>query len=284
MNEQKPLPATPDAIILIAGKGAYPLELACSARQQGVKRLHVIAFKGETDRKLEKWADAVTWLRLGSLDKLLAALAPLGIPHAVMAGLITPTSLFSLRFDARALALLRRLPVKNAETIFGAIAEELRAAGIDLLPAWMFMQSAMPAPGNLTRRSPSETEARDIALGLKVAKHTSGLDIGQTVVLKDGVVLAVEAFEGTDAAIRRAGELGGPGIVVVKVAKLGHDVRFDIPVIGMRTLEGLRKVKASVLAVEAGRTILLERDRLIRAADEWSISLAAVDSGHERFG
>lgn len=284
MNGTPSLPAVPDTVILIAGKGSYPLELAQCARRQGVKRLFVAAFKGETDRQVAALADDAIWLRLGRLDELLEALAKTGIRHAVMAGQITPTSLFSARFDARTLALLGRLPVKNAETIFGAIGGELRAIGVELLPAWMFMQSAMPAAGVLTRRVPSESEKRDIALGIHVAKSTSGLDIGQTVTVKDGVILSVEAFEGTDAAIRRGGDLSGPGLVVVKVAKLGHDVRFDIPVIGRRTLEVMRKVRASVLAVEAGRTLLLEREKLIRAAEDWSISIEAVDSGHEHFG
>jgi DUF1009 family protein len=284
MNDKAPFPAVPEAVILIAGKGSYPLELAEAARQQGVKRLFAVAFKGETERRIDRLADETAWLRLGRLDDLLAALAPTGIKHAVMAGQITPTSLFSARFDTRTLALLRKLPVKNAETIFGAIGEELRSIGIELLPAWMFMQTAMPPAGLLTRRVPTESERLDIALGIRVAKTTAGLDIGQTVTVKDGVILSVEAFEGTDAAIRRGGELGGPGLVVVKVAKLGHDVRFDIPVIGMRTLESLRKVKAAVLAVEAGRTLLLEREKLIRAADDWTISIEAVDSGHEQFG
>jgi DUF1009 family protein len=277
-------PAIPEAVILIAGKGAYPLELAQAARHEGVKRFVVIAFKGETDRQVAALADEAVWLRLGRLDDLLDALGRTGIRHAVMAGQITPTSLFSVRFDARTLALLRRLPVKNAETIFGAIGEELKTIGIELLPAWLFMRSAMPRPGVLTRIAPTEAQKNDIAIGLRVAKTTSGLDIGQTVTVKDGMILSVEAFEGTDAAIRRGGELGGPGLVVVKVAKLGHDVRFDIPVIGKRTLEVMRKVKASVLAVEAGRTLLLERDKLIRAAEDWSISIEAVESGHEHFG
>jgi DUF1009 family protein len=283
-NEKLSFSPVPEAVILIAGKGAYPLELAESARRQGVKRLFVAAFKGETERRLAGLADEIAWLRLGRLDDLLAALAATGIRHAVMAGQITPTSLFSVRFDARTLTLLRKLPVKNAETIFGAIGGELASLGIALLPAWMFMQSAMPAPGVLTRRIPTEAEKKDIALGLRVAKTTSGLDVGQTVTVKDGVILSVEAFEGTDAAIRRGGDLGGPGLVVVKVAKRGHDTRFDIPVIGLRTLEGLRKIKAAVLAVEAGRTLLLEREKLIRAADDWSISIEAVDAGDEQFG
>jgi DUF1009 family protein len=274
----------PEAVILIAGKGAYPVEIAQSARSQGVKHLVVLAFKGETERSLAKWADDIIWLHLGRLNDLLSAVQATGITQAVMAGQITPSSLFSVRFDSRTLDLLKRLPVKNAETIFGAIGEELRQVGVDLLPAWLFMKPAMPAAGLLTRRVPSAAEKNDIAIGIRAAKTTSGLDIGQTVTVKDGVILAVEAFEGTNAAIKRGGELGGPGMVVVKVAKLNHDVRFDIPVIGLRTLECMRKVKASVLAVEAGRTILLEREKLIRTADDWSISIEAVDAGHEQFG
>lgn len=274
----------PEAVILIAGKGAYPVEIAQSARSQGVKRLVVLAFKGETERSLATWADEIIWLHLGRLNDLLSAVQATGITQAVMAGQITPTSLFSVRFDSRTLDLLKRLPVKNAETIFGAIGEELRQVGVELLPAWLFMKPAMPASGVLTRRVPSAAEKNDIAIGIRAAKTTSGLDIGQTVTVKDGVILAVEAFEGTNATIKRGGELGGAGMVVVKVAKLNHDVRFDIPVIGLRTLECMRKVKASVLAVEAGRTILLEREKLIRTADDWSISIEAVDAGHEQFG
>ena len=284
MKGAPPFPAVPESVILIAGKGAYPLELARAARLAGVKRLFLCAFKGETSRDLEPLADGAVWLHLGKIDDLLKALSSTGIRHAAMAGRITPSSLFSVRFDARTLDFLRGLKVKNAETIFGTVARLLREIGVDLLPAWYFMRSAMPAPGLLTSRPPTDTERHDIALGVKVAKVTSGLDIGQTVVIKDGVVLAVEAFEGTDAAILRAGDLGGPGGVVVKVAKLGHDERFDIPVVGPRTVESMRKARASVLAVEAGRTLLLERDKLIRAAEQASISIEAVETGDERFG
>lgn len=266
----------PRELVVIAGKGVYPLELLASARRANMQRLVVIAFRGETDRAVSKWADEVIWLRLGQLEALLNAAAATKIRHAVMVGQITPTHIFNVRLDRAMLDLLAALPIKNAETVFGAVAARLKAVGVELLPASMFMQDAMPKPGLLTARGPTPREEQDIALGLNVAKITSGLDIGQTVVIKDGIIIAIEAFEGTDATILRAGRLAGRGIVVVKVAKRGHDMRFDIPVIGMHTMKTLRKARASVLALEAGRTILLEREKVLGEANRIGISLMAV--------
>lgn len=263
-------------LLLIAGRGAYPLELAHSARQQGVKRLVAVAFKRETESAIEKLTDAVHWIHLGQYGAFLEALRQSGIRHAVMAGQITPTHLFSVRPDKALLTLLNRLKTRNAETIFGAIAADLKAIGIDLLPAYLFMEAAMPAPGCLGLRTPSASEQSDIDLGLRVAKTTSGLEIGQTVVIKQGTILAVEAFEGTDETLERAGRLGGPGAVVVKVAKRGHDMRFDIPIVGLKTLKVLRQIQAAALAVEAGRTILLERAKLIVEANRINLVLIAV--------
>ena len=203
------------------------------------------------------------------------------IRHAVMAGQITPTSLFNVRFDREAWTLLSGLKERNAHTIFGAIGDRIRSLGIELLPAYLFMESSMPAPGLIGTRRPTEPERADIELGLRVAKAVSGIEIGQTVVVKNGTILAVEAFEGTDATIQRAGRLGGRGIVVVKVAKQGHDMRFDIPVIGERTLKTLRKARAAVLAVEARRTLLLDRARLSRFADARGLCLIAVEAERE---
>jgi len=267
---------TPERLILIAGKGTYPRQLAESARHQGVRHLALIAFKGETERSLTRLADETHWIRLGQLAHMLEVLKDLQIPAAVMAGRITPTSLFRVRPDAAMAALLRRLKQRNADTIFGAVADELGRLGIALLPAYRFMETHMPAPGLLADRPPTAREQADIELGLRVAKLTSGLEVGQSVVIKEGTILAVEAFEGTDATILRAGRLGGPGAVVVKVAKRGHDMRFDIPVIGRQTFKTLRKAGVSALAVEAGRTILLERDLLIREANRQNVCLIAV--------
>ena len=267
---------TPEAVAVIAGKGAYPRLLADSAHAQGVRRVFAVAFKGETARDIERAADEVRWVRLGRLGDLIDALRSSGIPRAVMAGQITPTHLFRIRPDRRMLSLLKRLPARNAETIFGAVGEELAAAGIQLMPASRFMEAHMPAAGLLSRRAPTEGERDDIRLGLRAAKATSALDIGQTVVVKEGTLLAVEAFEGTNETIRRAARLGGPGIVVVKVAKPGHDMRFDIPVIGVHTLALLKKVRAAALALEAGRAIVLEQERVVERADKMNLCLTVM--------
>ena len=266
----------PDQLAIIAGRGVYPILLAQSARQQGVRHLVALAFKGETERRISAAVDKVYWLNMGALATLLEALKECGARDAVMAGQITPTNLFRVRMDRPMLDLLGRLKERNAETIFGAVGDELRKIGVSLRPASSFMESTMPAAGCLSQRAPTAAEEADIQLGLKVAKKTSGLDIGQTVVIKNGTILAVEAFEGTDEAIRRAGALGGAGSVVVKVAKRGHDMRFDIPVVGEHTMKSLRKAGVAVLAVEAGRTILLEREKLVEEANRLGLCFIAV--------
>lgn len=264
---------------LLAGKGDYPLQLARSARAQGVKRIFAIAFRHETDRAIVKVADEVKWLYLGQFGAVRDALRSHNIRVAVMAGQITPTHLFSLRFDRFTLDVLARLKQRNAHTIYGAACDELKAVGIELLPASLFMEKAMPEPGLIAGRMPTEAEMTDIRFGLDVAKITSGIEIGQTVVVKDGTILAVEAFEGTDETILRAGRLSKGGAVVVKVAKKGHDMRFDIPIVGLRTLKMLRKSGATVLAVEAGRTIILEHDKVVAEANRQGLCLIAVQSG-----
>ena len=263
---------------IIAGKGAYPQLLAESAKKQGIERVFAVAFKKETDPKIERYADEVQWIHLGQLAAMLDAFQQSRVKQVVMAGQITPTHLFRVRVDKKMLSLLAGLKVRNADTIFGAIGDELSAIGIELKDASLFMESTMPQAGLLSQREPTECEWNDIRLGLKVAKTTSGIDIGQTVVIKEGTILAVEAFEGTDETIVRAGRLGGPGVVVVKVAKQGHDMRFDIPVVGERTFRKLKKIKASVLAVEAGKAILLERERLIAMANAQRLSFIAVET------
>ena len=275
---QYPFPEGLEELGLLAGKGDYPLQLAQSARAQGVKKIFAIAFRHETDRAIAKVADEVHWLYLGQFGAVRDALRNRGIRVAVMAGQITPTHLFSLRFDRFTLDVLARLKQRNAHTIYGAACDELKAAGIELLPASLFMEKAMPEAGLIGGRHPSEAEMADIRFGLQVAKITSGIEIGQTVAVKDGTILAVEAFEGTDETILRAGRVGKGGAVVVKVAKKGHDMRFDIPIVGMRTMKALRKSKTSVLAVEAKRTILLERDKLIAEANRLGISLIAMNT------
>lgn len=261
---------------LIAGRADYPLMLARSARKQGVQRIVAFAFKGETRREIQQVADEVVWLHTGSLGALILALKTSGVQHVVMAGQINPKNLFRVRMDKALIDLLKSLPMKNAHTIFGGIIAEIEKAGVELLPACSFMQDYLPVAGVLTSRAPDERELCDIEIGRRVIKDTSHLDIGQTVVVKEGVILAVEAFEGTDRAIRRGGRLGGAGAVVVKVPKVGHDMRFDIPVIGEQTLRVLKKAKASCLALEAGGAILLNKEVLVAQANAFGMAVIVL--------
>ena len=271
----------PETLGVIAGRGTYPWQLARSAHAQGVKRVVAFAFRGETSWMVARYADETVWLRLGQLRATLDAIKERGVTKLVMAGQIKPTRLFSLRLDAMAFGILRSLPKKNAHTIFGAVADEFRKIGAELLPAYCFMETEMPAAGPIAGREADERERADIRLGARVAKVTSGLEIGQTVVVKDGTILAVEGFEGTDETIRRAGRLGGPGGVVVKVAKRGHDMRFDIPIIGTRTFKNLKKAGISCLAVEAKRSILLDREELEKLAKKMGLAFLAIDAEAE---
>ncbi|MDD5482919.1 MAG: UDP-2,3-diacylglucosamine diphosphatase LpxI [Kiritimatiellae bacterium] len=272
----------PDELAVIAGRGAYPLMLAESARRQGVRKIFAAAFKNETERAIEKLADETLWFKFGQLGAVLEAVKASGVKHAVMAGQITPLSLFRLRPDAKALALLAGMRQRNARTIFGAVCAEFSAIGVQLLPAWQFMENSLPKAGQLSLRPPTEREQKDIELGMRAAKAVSALEIGQTVVVKEGVILAVEAFEGTDQTILRAGDLGGTGAVVVKTARNDHDMRYDIPVVGLKTMKILKKIKAAALAVEAGRTIMLEPDKIIAEADRMGLALVAVDTENSR--
>lgn len=265
------------SLLLIAGRADYPLLLARAARGQGVQHIQAIAFKGETRREINEVADDVVWLRVGKLSAFLDAVRSTGSPCVVMAGQIAPNNLFNVRMDKALIDLLHGLPMKNAHTIFGAISAVIEAQGVQMLPASAFMQDYMPGPGRLTSRAPDDREQRDIEVGRRVIKDTSHLDMGQTVVVKEGMVLAVEAFEGTNRAVRRGGKLGGSGAVVVKVPKHGHDMRFDIPVIGMQTLKTIRKVGISCLAVEEGGAILLQKEDLIRRADADGLAITVLE-------
>jgi len=268
----------PETLALIAGRADYPLLLARAARARGVKKITAVAFKGETSREIEQAADTVIWIHAGQLTPLLAALKKSGAKHAVMAGQVSPKILFFFRMDKALLNLLKSLPVKNAHTIFGAITKEIEKVGVELLPACSFMQDYMPSAGVLTARAPDERELTDIGIGRRVIKDTSHLDIGQTVVVKEGMILAVEAFEGTDKTIRRGGKLGGKGAVVVKVPKVGHDMRFDIPVIGANTLKSIKKANASCLAIESGGAILLHKEDLIARANALGLAVTVLEA------
>jgi hypothetical protein len=268
-----------DKLGLIAGSGLYPLLLARAARRGGVGQIVAVAFENETSPEIAQAADHVEWMKVGQLGRLIRAFTDRGVREAVMAGQVAPANLFrNIRPDLRAVALLARLKVKNAETIFGAIAEELKQDGVTLLPATTFMEEYLAPAGALTKRKPTGEQERDMAFGLRIAKAVSAFDIGQTVVVKAGAVLAVEAFEGTDECIRRGAALAGErgGAVVVKVTKPAQDMRFDVPVVGCATVERCAAGRVAVLAVEAGRTLVLDREATLAAADRAKLVIAGV--------
>lgn len=265
-----------DSLGIIAGNGRYPFALAEGARKAGVKRLVAVGFTDETDPALEKQVDAMTWLRVGQLGKLCDFFRKEKIGRAIMAGQVAPSNLFSLRPDLKALMLLAKLKERNAETIFGAIADELEKAGVRLLPATTYLEDCVPEAGHVAGPQLGRRGREDALFGFKVAKEISRLDIGQSVVVKKGTVLAVEAFEGTDAAMQRGAALGKGGATLVKVSKPRQDFRFDVPVVGPRTLDVAREAGIAVIACEAKKTLLLEPDLLKARAKEYGISVVAV--------
>ncbi len=266
---------TLNALGIIAGGGAYPLLLAESARKSGVQRIVAAAFTGETNPKLAGRVDAIEWMRVGQLTRMLSFFSGAGVRQCIMAGQIAPHNLFDLRPDWKTLLLLARLKRRNAESIFGAIADELSAAGIALLPAVTFLEESVAKSGLIAGRPLSRREEADVAFGFDIAREVSRLDIGQTVVVRSGTVLAVEAFEGTDEAVKRGGALGRRGAVMVKVAKPNHDMRFDVPVIGRETIRVAAESKLRVVAVESDKTLLLEGAALRSAVERNGISLVA---------
>jgi len=266
-----------DTIGIIAGNRSLPLVFARQARAQGVKRIVAVAFENETSPDLAALVDEIVWLKVGQLSKMISALKERGVASCVMLGQIAPKNLFDLRPDLRALGLLMKLKEKNAHSIFGAIAGELKKDGIDLIEPVRWLRPLMPESGFCLGPALSSEQAADIALGLRIAKEVSRLEIGQTVVVKDGTVLAVEGFEGTDNCLRRGGTLAGKdgGAVAVKVAKDKHDLRFDIPCIGASTLETGREAKIAVLAFESGKTLLIDREAVEALARKYKISVTA---------
>ncbi len=268
----------PDSLGIIAGNRSLPLLFAKEARRQGVKRLVAVAFEGETDPTLASLVDDIVWLRVGQLSKLISAFTEHGVKHCVMAGQIAPKNLYDLRPDLRALGLLLRLRQKNAHTIFGAIADELQREGVELIEATPWLRPLMPTSGFQLGPKLSEAQQADVEFGFRIAKEVSHLEIGQTVLVKDGTVLAVEGFEGTDQCLARGGELAGKagGAVAVKVAKEKHDLRFDIPCLGPQTLETCARARIAALAFEAGKSLLLEQDTCAQLARQHKIAITTV--------
>lgn len=268
-----------DAVGLIAGNGQYPLRCAEAARRAGVRRIVAVAFEGETEAGIEACADDVVWVKVGQLNRLIRAFRERGVTQAVMVGQIAPRNLFrDVRPDLRMTGILARLKTRNAETIFGAVADELEKEGIRLIDARTYLDDWLAPVGHVAGPEPSPEQREDVLFGVRIVRAVSALDIGQTVVVKRGTVLAVEAFEGTDEAIRRGGRLGGGHAVVVKASKPAQDMRFDVPVVGPTTLEVAREFGADLVAVEARRTLLLDRPELESAARRLRVSLVGWEA------
>ena len=265
----------PDALGIIAGNGVYPRLLAEAARRAGVKRIVAAAFTNETDDRLAGMVDEMEWMRVGQLGKLISCFRNAGVAEAIMAGQIAPKNLFDLRPDWKMLLLLGKLKRRNAESIFAAISNELAGAGITLLPATSFLEESMAPAGLIAGRKLSRREEDDVTFGFEIAREMSRLDIGQTVIVKNGTVLAVEAFEGTNEAIKRGGELAREAAIMTKVAKPTQDMRFDVPVVGVETVRVAAAAKLRVIAVEAGKTLLLEKEAVIESAAGSNISIIA---------
>jgi len=265
----------PGNLGIIAGNGVYPRLIADGARKAGVKRIVAAAFTDETDPILEQHVDLVEWMRVGHLGRLLKVFRSQGIHHAIMAGQIAPKNLFDLRPDLKALMLLGKLKERNAESIFAAIADELAKIDVELLSATTFLEDSLARSGLIAGPKLSLRQEHDVELGWSVAKEIARLDIGQTIMIKNGTIVAVEALEGTNEAIKRAGTLAREGAVMVKVGKPNQDMRFDVPVIGVETIRIAAESGVRVVAVETGKTLLLERDAVIAMANGSNVSVVA---------
>ena len=272
--------SAPSTLGLIAGGLSLPLEMVQLLRSAGVRKLVVVAFEGETDPALEVMVDELVWLRVGQLSKMIRYFKSHGVGQCIMAGRIAPKNLFDIKPDLRAASLLFRLKEKNAHTIFGGIGDELKKDGIDLIEAVPWIQDIMPGEGFLMGSPLKGKQLDDVAYGFKLAKEVSRLDIGQSVVVKNGTVLAVEGFEGTDDCLSRGGQLAGKKgeAIGVKVAKLDHDMRFDIPCIGLQTIENCIQHKFRALAFEPGKIILLEQESIEQRVRKESFALLSVPS------
>ena len=261
---------------IISGKGSLPCLLAEEAKKQGYYVL-MVALDPIADHH-NGCADEIKRVNVGKLGRLVKVLKDAGVTEAIMAGKVSKSLLYksNIQPDMRAVKLLFKLKDKRDDTILQAITEELKTEGIQIVETTCFAQKLLMPEGVITKTKPSTSIKKDIKFGYRIALEIGRLDIGQTVVIKDRAVMAVEAIEGTDEAIRRGGSLGGSGAVVVKVAKPQQDFRYDVPVVGIETLKTMIQVKASTLAVEAARTIIVQKDEMIRLADRHNISIIGI--------
>jgi DUF1009 family protein len=263
---------------LIAGNGTFPFLVLEAARSQGIDMV-VAAIKEETYPEIEQHAKTVHWMSLGQLGKLIKTFKSEGVNRAIMAGQVKHKQIFSsIVPDLKMLQLLASLAVKNTDSLIGAVAKMLESEGIHLMDSTLFLQPLLPEPGLITARAPSGEEQRDLDYGYKIARELGRLDLGQSVVICDGACVALEAMEGTDAVIERAASLvNGRPIRVIKLAKPSQDLRFDVPVIGPATVRLMSRLKATALSIEARKTLMIDREEIVREANQSEVAIIAVE-------
>lgn len=265
---------------LLAGNGRFPFLVAQEARRNG-RRVVAVAFREEADPALEQAVDSIHWLYVGQFKKWIDVFRKEGVSEVVMAGLVRHSNMYEdfKRFhpDMMALKIFWKLRDRKADTILGTVADELGKEGIELMPSIEHLTHCLASKGPITKRKPTTRERADIEFGFQLAKAMAGLDIGQTVCVKDKAVIAIEAMEGTDRCIRRAGEIARGDFVVVKVSKPKQDLRFDVPVIGLNTIETFQEAGGGILAVEAGKTLVLDREKMVEWADGVKIGIVGAE-------
>lgn len=252
---------------LIAGNGQFPFLVVEGAKKQGAS-LAVVAIKEETDKRIEQVAENVVWVGIGQLGKMISFFKKEGVTQAMMAGQVKHVQIFSGALpDVRMLKMLWNLPKRNTDSLIGGVADEMAKEGIELIDSTYLIQDSLAPAGVLTKRKPSDIEQQNIDYGLHIAHEIARLDLGQTIVVRASACVAIEAMEGTDATIRRAGELANGKLTVVKVAKPDQDMRFDVPVVGVPTIETMIKAGATCLSITAGKTLIFDRVEMIKLAD-----------------
>jgi UDP-2,3-diacylglucosamine hydrolase len=257
---------------LIAGRGTYPRMVLEGARAKKIP-LAVAAFEGETDPRVASWGKPTEWLRVGQLGRLVSFFRKTGVEEVIFAGQISPKRLFDLRPDFKALWILARLKERNAETLFGAVVKELEKSGIKVLPATTFVEEHLAGVGHLAGAKPPRHLPADISFGWPLAKALARMNIGQSLVVRKGTVMAVEGFDGTDATLKRGGQIAGEDAVALKVTAPGQDMRFDVPVIGPRTIQAAAEGRVSAIVVEAGKTLILEGKEVAQLATRHKICI-----------
>lgn len=262
---------------LIAGSGQFPSIFSKAARQKGLN-VYAVAHEGETDPALESLVEMTKWVKIGQVKKLIRFLKEHDVRDAVMVGGITKTKMFSgVRPDLRALKILATMDHTQDDRLLRAFADELEKEGIKVRASTFLLPELLASQGCWTRRKPNKSEMADVHFGWRIAKEIGGLDIGQSVVVRDGSVMAVEAIDGTDATIRRGGKLGKEKTVVVKASKPNQDMRFDVPAVGSRTIKTMSSVGASVLAVEVGKTVVFDKEEMVAVANRKGISIIGME-------